>query len=160
MPPIIHTPRSPPPIFFGVPNGADIWPTQEFQLQLDQLPTQARAGHIPPGLAQHSLISIGIFCGAGYTAKFTSHTVHVKKGGNILLRRRRDPPGLWHLLLANSYADANKNAPECHTAYHTTTKAEHMQYLHSAAFSLVPATYIKAIRNGFSPPGPVLRPSP
>ena len=31
---------------------------------------------------------------------------------------------------------------------HDTTKSEHMQYLHVAAFSPVPVTWIKAIQNG------------
>ena len=83
-----------PPIVVVIPNGKAMRSTQECQLQLDQLPAQARTGHILPGLARHSLISIGHFCDAGCTAEFTANTVNVKKDGNILLRGWRAPPGL------------------------------------------------------------------
>ena len=123
--------------------------TQEFQLQLNQLPAQARMGHILPGLARHSLISIGNFCDAGCTAEFTANTVNVKTYGNILLLGWYAPPGLCHLPLTNQDNAGPQTLPESHNAYKTTTEAEHMQHLHAAAFSPVPATWIKAIQKGF-----------
>ena len=115
------------PIVVGIPNGSAIRSTQEHQLQMYQLPSQAQVGHILPGLARHSLIYIGNFCDAGCTAEFTSHTVYIKKGGNILIRGWRDPTGLWNLKLTNDNTDTKKNMPEHQTAYHTTTKAKQMQ---------------------------------
>ena len=70
-----------PPIVVGIPNGKAMRSTQECQLQLDQLPAQALTGHILPGLAHHSLISIGHLCDAGCTAEFKANTVNVKKMG-------------------------------------------------------------------------------
>ena len=90
-----------PPIVVITPNGEAMRSTQECQLQLDQLPAQARTGHILHGLARHSLISIGHLFDAGCTAKFTANTVNIKKDGNILLRGWRVPPGLWHFPLTN-----------------------------------------------------------
>ena len=123
--------------------------TQECQLQLNQLPAQARTGHISPGLARHSLISICHLFDAGCTAEFTANKVEVKKYGNILLSVWRAPPGLWHLPLTNKDNTDPQTPPEIHNAYNTTTKSEHMQYLHAAAFSLVPATWIKVIQKVF-----------
>ena len=74
-----------PPIVVSIPNGEAVRSTQECQLQLDQLPAQARTGHILPGLARHSLISIGHLCYAGCTAEFTANKVKVKKGVNIII---------------------------------------------------------------------------
>ena len=138
-----------PPIVVVIPNGKAIRSTQECQLQLDQLPAQARTGHILPGLACHSLISIGHLCDSGCTAEFTANTVNVKKYGNILLRGWRAPPGLWHLPLTNHDNTGPQTPPESHNAYKTTTKSKHMQYLHASAFSPVPATCIKSIQKGF-----------
>ena len=106
-------------------------------------------GHILPGLARHSLISIGHFCDAGCTSKFTANKVKVKKYGNIILSGWRAPPGLWHLPLTNKDNTGTQTPPENHNAYKTTTKSEHMQYLHADVFSPVPATWIKTIQNGF-----------
>ena len=137
-----------PPIVVGIPNGKTMRSTQECELQLDQLPAQARTGHILPGLAHHSLISIGHLCDAGCTAEFNSNTVNVKKYGNILIHGWRAPPGLWHLPLTNHDNTGPQTPTESHNAYTTTTKVERMQYLHAAAFSPVPATWIKAIQKG------------
>ena len=123
-----------PPIVVGIPNGKAMRSTQECQLQLEQLPAQARTGKILTGLARHSLISIGHLCDAGCTAGFMANTMNVKKYGNILLRGWRAPPGLWHLPLTNQDNTGQQTPPESHNAYKTTKKAEHMQYLHAAAF--------------------------
>ena len=98
---------SAPPIVVSIPNGKAMRSTQECQLQLDQLPAQARTGHILPGLARHSLISIGHFCDAGCTAEFTTNKVKVKKDGNILLSGWRASPGLWHLPLTHQGGDSS-----------------------------------------------------
>ena len=143
-----------PPIVVGIPNIEAMRSTQECQLQLDQLPAQSRTGHILLGLTRHSLISIGHLCYDGCTTEFTAKTVNVRKDGNTLLRGWRAPPGLWHLPLKNQDNTGPQNPPESHNAYKTTTKSEHMQYLHADAFSLVPATRIKAIQKGFSRHGP------
>ena len=103
-------------------------------------------GHIIPGLAHHFLISIRHLCDTGCTAEFTANNVNVKKDANILLRGWRAPPGLWHLPLTNHDNTSPQPPPECHNAYTTTTKAKHMEYLHAAVFSPVPATCIKAIQ--------------
>ena len=145
-----------PPIVVSIPNDEAMRSTQECQLQLNQLPAQARTGHILPGLARHPLISIGHFCDASCTAEFTANTVKVKKDGNILISGWRAPPGLWHLPLTNKDNTVPQTPPESHNAYKTTTKAEHMQYLHAVAFSPVPATWIKAIQKGFSTSWPGL----
>ena len=138
-----------PPIVVSIPNGKAMRSTQECQLQLDQLPAQAHMGHILPGLARHSLISIGNLCDAGYTAEFTANTVNVKKDGNILLRGWRVPPGLCNLPLTNQDNTGQQTPPEIQNAYNTTTKTKHMQYLHSAVFSPVTATWTRAIKKGF-----------
>ena len=108
-----------PPNVVGIPNGEAMRSTQECQLQLDQLPTQACTGHIIPGLTRHSLISIGHLCYVGCTTEFTANNVNVNKDWNIILRGWHAPPGLWHLPL--TYHDNNRTQtnPECHNVYTT-----------------------------------------
>ena len=93
-----------------------------------------------------------------YRQIYLQHSTH-QKDGNILLRGWRYPPSLWHLPLTNADTDTTHNTPKLHNEYQNTTKDKHMQYLHADAFILVPATWIKAIQNGFSPPSPALRSS-
>ena len=70
-----------PPIVVSIPNDEAMRSTQECQLQLDQLPAQECTGHILPGLARHSLISIGHLCDDGCTTEFTANTANIKKMG-------------------------------------------------------------------------------
>ena len=55
--------------------------TQEYQLQLDQLPTQSQAEHILPGVCAAFSHINRFFLNAGGTARFTSNIVHIKKEG-------------------------------------------------------------------------------
>ena len=81
----VHSTQPKGPELTEPPNGEAVRSTQECQLQLDQLPAQARTGHVLPGLARHSLIYIVHLCYAGCTAEFTANKVKVKKDVNILI---------------------------------------------------------------------------
>jgi hypothetical protein len=54
------------------PNGSTIHSTHEAKLDVPGLPAAARKVHIVPGLASHSLLSIGQLCDAGCDVTFTA----------------------------------------------------------------------------------------
>ena len=59
-------------------------------LDLGALPTAAKQAHVLPGLAQHSLLSVGQMCDSGCAVTFTSKAVTVKHGQATILDGARD----------------------------------------------------------------------
>jgi hypothetical protein len=152
--------------------------TAACQLSLPQLPITAREAHILPGLAHSSLVSIGKLCDAGCEAKFDNQEVVITKNNINLLRGQRDRcTGLWRIPLTNneeSTITSNRPTMECNNATNIPPNKMHskpdatighntvcynayqhhripelIQYLHTAAFSPVPSTWIAAIQRGF-----------
>jgi hypothetical protein len=59
------------PIIARLPNGARVHSTHTCTLDIPSLPTNARAAHIIPGLASHSLLSVVTLFNASCTVHFT-----------------------------------------------------------------------------------------
>jgi hypothetical protein len=132
-----------------MPNKSTIRATHTCALQLPKLPPTATNGHIFEQLA-HPLISIPVLCDHDCTATFTKDSVTITRNDEVILAGPRDPhTGMWHLPLnpKQSAATTNKanSTPMANSAYHTTNKQEHVQFLHGAAGYPVPSTWIKGI---------------
>jgi hypothetical protein len=124
-------------------------------LQLPQLPKQAQEAHIIPGLT-HSipLLSIGKLCDAGCKATFNKHEVRILKNNQELFKGQRDQQtGLWRIPITNptsrSPTPHQTKTKLCNIAYQIIKIPELIQFLHAAAFSPVPSTWIKAIQRDF-----------
>ena len=74
------------PLIVKLPDGACVSSTHTCTLTLPQPPTRAREGHIIPGLASHSLMSVVKLCNAGCELTFTKIDFQVKHLGRIVLR--------------------------------------------------------------------------
>jgi hypothetical protein len=59
------------PIIAHLPNGKRVHSTHICTINIPSSPSRARAAHIIPGLASHSLLSIVSLCNAGCTIHFT-----------------------------------------------------------------------------------------
>ena len=59
------------PLKVRLPDGGYVSSTHTCDLDLPLLPTKARLGHIIPGLASHSLLSVVKLCNAGCEVTFT-----------------------------------------------------------------------------------------
>ena len=77
------------PLTVKLPDGACVSSTHTFTLTLPQLPTRAREGHIIPGLASHSLMSVVKLFNAGCEVTFTKIDCQVKHLGRIVHRGRK-----------------------------------------------------------------------
>ena len=66
------------PISVTLPDGRKVQYTSKYTLDLPDLPITARNGHIIPGLASNSLISVVVLCNTGCKATFNKHGVTVK----------------------------------------------------------------------------------
>jgi hypothetical protein len=147
------------PILVGLPNGAVLQSTSTTcKLALPQLPDNAREAHILPGLTHSSLVSIGKLCDAGCQATFDETKVVIthnnNNNNNTLITGHRDlHTGLWRLplQLTASPTTSQLYSQLCNNAYQTNNLADLITYLHAAAFSPTPSTWIPAIENWILP---------
>ena len=146
-----------------MPNKQRIRATHSCTLNLPDIPEAARQGHIFKELA-HPLLSIGMLCDNGCTAVFTKKKVKILLNNKTILQGNRCPrTKLWCLPLQmpSSTPPTNISFPttsnEClfnagpqiaASAYHTSTKADHVQFLHATCGYPVPSTWTTAIDNG------------
>jgi hypothetical protein len=91
-----------------------------------------------------------------FEAQFTKLQVQILDGHRVMLTGRRDPStGLWHIPLRMSPTSptptpsTNIPSPSANNVHELRTKQNIVQYLHQAASSPVPSTWIKAIDSGF-----------
>ena len=72
------------PLRVVLPNGDTVQSTHTCTLALPQLPAKARCGHIIPGLAAYSLLSVVKLCDAGCDVTFTKIDCMVCMCGRVL----------------------------------------------------------------------------
>jgi hypothetical protein len=88
------------PLEVRLPNGAIIASTHTAMLNMPSLPHAARQAHILPGLAQHSLLSVGQMYDSGCAVTFTATKVTVTNGESAILTGLRDKESsLWRVPL-------------------------------------------------------------
>ena len=101
--PITNITPSSSPLTVKLLDGACVSSTHKCTLNLPQLPTISREGHIIPVLASHSLMSVAKLCNSGCEVKFTKIDCQVKHLGRIVLRGRKcTRTGLWMIKLTNT----------------------------------------------------------
>ncbi len=90
------------PIIVCLPNDEHVHSTHTCTLNIPALPRDARAAHIIPGLASHSLLSMVTLCNAGCDVHFTKIGCIVKYcGRTIVCGRKCTRMGLWMLPLTS-----------------------------------------------------------
>jgi hypothetical protein len=126
------------PLEVRLPNGATITSTHTATLNLPSLPHAARQNHILPGLAQHSLLSVGQMCDSGFVVTFTATKVAVTNGASTILNVQRDKEsGMWRTPLETSIP--LQVAPEhyAQNVYEQKSIQDTIAYLHAFCFSPV-----------------------
>jgi hypothetical protein len=78
------------PLAVRLPNGDTIASTHTAMLNMPSLSHAARQAHILPGLAQHSLLSVGQMCDSGCSVTITAIEVTVTNGESTVLTGLRD----------------------------------------------------------------------
>ncbi|KAL7527155.1 hypothetical protein ACHAWF_008701, partial [Thalassiosira exigua] len=142
------------PITVHLPNGQKVTSSHTCELNLPNVPLDARLGHILPGLAGHSLVSVVRLCNAGCKVNFKDIGVEVIYNGNVVLEGHKDPhTGLWMVPL-NGTAQRDTTAPATQlqqtasSVFDTATRSELVQYHHQSLFAPPASTIEKAIANG------------
>ena len=79
-----------------LPDGNKVISTFKCTLDIPGLPQEAQRGHIIPGLASHSLMSVVTLCNAGCNVIFNKTGVRVTYNGRVIMTRRKyEWIGLW-----------------------------------------------------------------
>jgi hypothetical protein len=147
------------PINVSLPNGSALRSNATIDVMCNRINQKGQAAHVIKGL-QHSLLSCGQMCDAGYNVVFDRDEAKVVdgpinvEGGVIMCEKRDTTTGLWTVPLDNTGATTmreqyrkiqnkmNNNVYEFTKIYDVT------QYLHAAAFSPVKSSFIKVINAG------------
>jgi hypothetical protein len=84
-----------------LPNGATMEFSHTVDLDIPKLNVAASKAHVFPGMAHHSLLSVGQLCDEGYTVTFQRDTVTICNSDNakLLSGPRDDTTCLWSINL-------------------------------------------------------------
>jgi hypothetical protein len=117
-------------------------------LDIPELNAAASKAHVFPGMANHSLLSVGQICDEGYIVTFRQDTVTIcNSGSSHLLSGPRDVnTGLWRINLKQT----NNHIPELITnnAYELRNTGALVHYLHKALFSPTKSAMLQAVKDG------------
>ena len=129
------------PITVLLPNNDTMQSTHTAELDLPDLPPQARLVHIFPKLASGSLISIGTLCDAGCSALFRQQKLYIfNPKGRIIIQGTRQQSKLWTIDPVNKRPTHSLSA-----IIDAPTIAERIAFYHASLFSPTLSTLCKAI---------------
>jgi hypothetical protein len=89
------------PMTVRLPNDATMESSHTADLEIPEFYAAASIAHVFPGMANHSLLSVGQLCDEGYIVTFKQDTVTICDSGNsqILSGPRDLNTGLWRINL-------------------------------------------------------------
>jgi hypothetical protein len=118
-------------------------------LDIPRLNTAASKAHFLPGMAHHSLLSVGELCDEGYIVTFQQDTVTICNSDNskLLISPRDANTSLWRINLKQP----NKTIPDpiANNVYELRNTGALFHYLHKALFSPTKATMLQAVKDGY-----------
>jgi hypothetical protein len=136
------------PLTDRLPNGTTMESSHSADLDIPGLNTAASKAHVFPGMAHHSLLSVGWLCNEGYIVTFQRDTVTICNYDNSkLLSGPRDvTTGLWHINLKQP----NKTIPDpiANNVYELCNTGALVNYLHKTLFSPTEAAMLQAVKDG------------
>jgi hypothetical protein len=131
-----------------LPNGATMESSHTAELVIPELNAAASKAHVFPGMANHSLLSVGQLCDEGYivTFKHASVTICDSEKSQILNGPRYSDTGLWRINLKQT----NNHIPEpiANNVYELRNTGALVHYLHKALFSPTKYTLLQAVKDG------------
>jgi hypothetical protein len=99
--PYLNKVKSQNPLTVRLPNGATMESSHTSVLEIPELNAAASIVHVFPGMANHSLLSVGQLCNEGYTVTFKNASVTIcdPQEFQILSGARDLDTGLWRINL-------------------------------------------------------------
>ena len=153
------------PLTVQIPNGERVTSTHTCNLDMPHLPEPARQGHIMPGLASHSLLSVTKLCNAGCTVEFTMIGCNITyRGRKIVCGKKCTATGLWMIPITDKpnaiQPTINQTSPPTHNfdtinsakefatnTIQTSTMEELAKYYHQCLLSPPKLTLLQSINN-------------
>jgi hypothetical protein len=131
-----------------LPNGATMESSHTADLDIPELNAAASKAHVLPGMANHSLLSVGHLCNKGYIVTFRQDTVTICNSDNseLLSGPRDETTGLWRINLKHT----NKHKPDtiANNVYKLCNTGALIHYLHKALFSPTKSAMLQAVKDG------------
>jgi hypothetical protein len=117
-------------------------------LDIPGLNATASKAHVFPGMAHHSLLSVGQLWDEGYIVTFKQNTVTIcnSESTKLLSGPRDETTGLWQINLKQT----NKHIPDpiSNSVYELCNTGSLVHYLHKALFSPTKAAMLQAVKDG------------
>jgi hypothetical protein len=117
-------------------------------LDIPELNAAASKTHVSPGMAHHSLLSVGQLCDEGYIVTFKQDTVTIcnSEGSKLLSGPRDVTTALWRINLKQT----NKHIPDpiANNVYELGNTGALVHYLHKALFSPTKSAMLQAVKDG------------
>jgi hypothetical protein len=136
------------PLTVHLPNGATMESYHTADLDIPEVNAAASKAHVLPGMANHSLLSVGQLCDEGYIVTFKRDTVTIcnSKNSKILSGPRDETTGLWRINLKQT----SKHIPDpiAINVYELCSTVALVHYLHKALFSPMKAAILQAVKDG------------
>jgi hypothetical protein len=133
--PCLNKVKSKTPLMVRLPNGATMDSSHTAELDIPKLNAAASKAYVFPGIANHSLLSVGQLCNEGYIFTFKNALVTVcnSEKSQILNGPRDLDTGLWRINLKQD----NQHIPEPieNNMYELHNTGALVHYLHKALFS-------------------------
>jgi hypothetical protein len=131
-----------------LPNGATMESSHTADLDIPELNAAASKAHVFPGMAHHSLLSVGQLCDEGYIVTFRQDTVTIcnSESSKLLSGPRDETTGLWRINLKQT--NKHKPDPIANNLYELRSTGALIHYLHKALFSPTKAAMLQAVKDG------------
>jgi hypothetical protein len=146
--PCLNKVKSRTPVTVRLPNGATMESSHTADLDIPGLNAVASKAHVSPGMAHHSLLSVGQLCDEGYIVTFKQDTVTICDYGNsqILSGPRDVNTGLWRINLKQTHNHIPQ--PISNNVYELSNTGALAHYLHNALFSPTKSAMLQAVKDG------------
>jgi hypothetical protein len=146
--PCLNKVKSRTPLTVRLPNGATMESSHTAELDIPEFNAAASKAHVFPGMANHSLLSVGQLCDEGciFTFKHASVTICDSKKSQILNGPRDLDTGLWRINLKQT----NNQIPEpiANNVYELSNTGALVHYLHKALFITTKSALLQAVKDG------------
>jgi hypothetical protein len=146
--PCLNKFKSRTPLTVRLPNGDTMESSHTAELDIPKLNAAASKSHVFPGMANHSLLSVGKLCDKGYIVTFKQDTVTICDSVNpqILSGPRDLNTGLWRINLKQT----SNHTPEpiANIVYELRNTGALVHYLHKSLFSPTKSALLQAVKDG------------
>jgi hypothetical protein len=155
--PCLKKVKSQTPLTVRRHNGATMESSHTSELDIPELNAAASKAHVLPGMANHSLLSVGHLCNEGYIVTFKNALVTVcnSQKFQIMSGPRDLNTGLWRINLRQDNQQIHQ--PVANNVYELRNTGALVHYLHKAMFSPTKSALLKAVKNGHLITWPGLR---